>query len=113
MGNWISNESQLKHKATKFFITLYCKEASTGHVFIIRDSFPILNIDFVNALNSLVTREEIRAALFEMKPLKASGPNDLHAAFFSITRTLSVIRCVPWWQEFSKEVNWRLVRTKP
>lgn len=96
MGNWILDESRLKHMVIEFFRTLYCKEDFSCHAFTVRDRFSILSSDSVNALSRSVTKEEIPMALFDMKPLKVPSPDILHAAFFQLHWEWSPIRCVPW-----------------
>lgn len=53
-----------------------------GQVFKVYGRFSALTPNMFNILSTLITRDDIRATLFDMKPLKALGPNGLHVAFF-------------------------------
>ena len=44
--------------------------------------FPRLSEDQLLLLNNPYSVEEIKNALFEMAPFKATGPDDMHAGFF-------------------------------
>lgn len=80
-GNWISNEGQLKLMASKFFKCLYYKDTFSSCIFKTRGRFLMISPGMFIALGRPVTKEDIHAALFDMKPLKALGPDGLHAIF--------------------------------
>lgn len=41
-----------------------------------------LTMDMLNMLSAPITRDDIHVALFDRNPLKALGPDGLHATFF-------------------------------
>ncbi|KAG8490242.1 hypothetical protein CXB51_015567 [Gossypium anomalum] len=84
--NWL----QLGDRNTKFFIVSKAVEfferlyGETSY--ILRDtpcfSFPKLSLSEVSFLESDISNEEIKRALFDMAPLKAPGSDEYHALFF-------------------------------
>lgn len=65
----------------EFFENLY-GEASPILKDIPSSGFPCLNPSEITFLESSITNEEIKVALFDMAPLKAPGSDGFHAHFF-------------------------------
>lgn len=65
-----------------FFKGLYSKNIRSGRNFKVCGWFLELTTDILNALSSPVTKEDINAALFDMKPRKVPGLDGLYVAFF-------------------------------
>lgn len=84
MGEWIYEEGDIKEFIRSGFSGVYL----TSHV-VVATVDPI-NSRWQSRLSEVekdnisggVTKEEIKAALWSLKPFKARGPNDLHAGFF-------------------------------
>lgn len=88
-GQWCTDVASLEQMASSFFKRLCRSRYSPSLYLILRHTivggvglFPPLNHAEMESLNMPVTMEERRKALFDMKPLKAPGPDGLHAAFF-------------------------------
>lgn len=81
-GMWISDNLALPVMVRDYFISLYSADASPHPVYNHRGLFPTLPSGLWDSFNADVTVEEVRLALFDMKPLKAPGPDGLHALFF-------------------------------
>lgn len=83
-GNWILEESEVAFFVRQGFLTLF----STGLILVLRSvwlplSWPNrLNLEEVNHLDREVSSEEIKEALWTLKPFKAPGPDGLPAGFF-------------------------------
>ncbi|KAG8479043.1 hypothetical protein CXB51_029683 [Gossypium anomalum] len=78
-GEWIMDEEDLKQEAVNFYKNLYGKQPeSAGNIGC--GSFPILEPEAIQFLNSPISDEEIKKALFDMAPLKAPG-NDRFMLF--------------------------------
>lgn len=80
-GDWCFDQDILQSKAVEFFEWLY------GEAFPILSSssnfdFPRLTFTEIKFLNEAVSNEEIKKALFDMAPLKASGSDGFYAHFF-------------------------------
>ncbi|KAA3482563.1 LINE-type retrotransposon LIb DNA [Gossypium australe] len=78
---WCSDQNTLQNKAVEFFGKLY------GEVPIVsrddpNNSFSCLKPPEITFLNTAVSNEEIKKALFDMAPLKALGSDGFHALFF-------------------------------
>lgn len=50
--------------------------------FPIKGRFPKLEDDFIGSLNTKISVEEARQALFSMEPFKAPGVNGFHVKFY-------------------------------
>ncbi|KAK5832535.1 hypothetical protein PVK06_016337 [Gossypium arboreum] len=78
---WCSDQDNLSIKAVEFFENLY-DEAPP----VLRDTpssgFPSLNLSEISFLESTITNEEIKVALFDMAHLKAPRSDGFHAHFF-------------------------------
>ena len=84
MGEWITNDKEVTEFFRKGYISLY----STSHDTATR--IPHLSAQWhgrlseeaKSSLSTMVSSEEIKSALWSMKPYKAPGPDGLHAGFF-------------------------------
>ena len=83
-GSWITEERGVMEHFRRGFISLY----TTSHVEALRcPNHDVhwkvhLSDEDKNSIGALVTPEEIKDALWSMKPFKAPGPDGLHAGFF-------------------------------
>lgn len=81
-GGWCDDEERLREMAVSFFRNLdYC-DNSACLANAPRGLFPKLDHAQMEELRKDISNDEIRKALFDMKPLKAPGADGLHAAFF-------------------------------
>ena len=69
-GEWCSDTNVLKAEAVKFFSKLYSHDGEVYKPWGLRGSFPQLSREDYGALAREVSNEEIRAALFQIGPLK-------------------------------------------
>lgn len=83
-GDWIGNETDVVKHVRDGFIALYTK----GNVTSIRRTWQIpswqvcLSDEDCAYLSEPISDQEIKNAIWFMKPFKALGPNGLHAGFF-------------------------------
>lgn len=80
-GDWCSDQDVLQSKAVEFFEQLY---GESSPFLSSRPNFDFPNLTFteIKFLEKAVTNEEIKKALFDMAPLKASGSDGFHTHFF-------------------------------
>lgn len=80
---WVTDEENLKHKVAHYFRTLYSNDDMNEIIpFPLRGIFPNIHMDKLRSIESDITTEEIKEAIFSMGTLKAPGPDDFHAIFF-------------------------------
>lgn len=80
-GEWIFEPKVLKVKAVIFFQKLYREVSGPLGCFPL-SVFQSFNSKAVTFLERIVSKEEIKIALFDMVPLKALGSDGFHATFF-------------------------------
>ncbi|KAH1107994.1 hypothetical protein J1N35_011762 [Gossypium stocksii] len=78
---WCFDQDTLQSKAVEFFEKLY-GEAPSSMRSLLNFDFPVLSPSDISLLESTITDEEIKKALFDMAPLKALGSDGFHAHFF-------------------------------
>lgn len=81
-GNWVTNEADLASMVTSYFQHIYSIDLPMAPSTLPRGRFPSIPPADQFNLSQPIAIEEIRAALFEMKPLKSPGVDGLHALFF-------------------------------
>ncbi|KAA3487462.1 Retrovirus-related Pol polyprotein LINE-1 [Gossypium australe] len=81
LGEWIMDDGQLKLEAVNFYSNLYGEHPGPRRDFP-SVAFLCLKDEDFNILNRQVSNEEIKAALFNMAPLKAPRSDGLHALFY-------------------------------
>jgi hypothetical protein len=84
----------LGRMAKTFYRKLFSKKDSTSYSFPVRGLFPVEEQFQIDQLISQISDEEIKTALFEMKPFKAPGPDGFQAFFYQ-TRW-RIVRPVVW-----------------
>ncbi|KAA3453503.1 reverse transcriptase [Gossypium australe] len=80
-GEWCSEQDILSDEAVKFLENLYGENPSPMYN-IPSNIFPSLEEQDIDFLKKAVTNDEIKKALFNMAPLKASGSDGYHAHFY-------------------------------
>ncbi|KAA3472023.1 reverse transcriptase [Gossypium australe] len=80
-GDWCSDQNILQKKAVEFFGELY-GEVPTISRATSKNSFPHLKPSEIMLLETPISNEEIKKAMFDMAPLKAPGSDGYHALFF-------------------------------
>ncbi|KAK5793927.1 hypothetical protein PVK06_035106 [Gossypium arboreum] len=81
-GKWCYNEETLRTEAILCFQNLYTLEAHASGLFSVQMKFPFIETSLLNCIVRNLTSKEVRDALLEMAPLKASGADGLHAQFY-------------------------------
>ena len=87
MGNWIHLEAEVAHLVRQGFIALFCTSKGSAprrHWDIQSWNAFISDEESIISVNPIST-EEVKTALWTMKPFKAPGPDGLHARFFQRT----------------------------
>ena len=84
VGEWIHEESDIKEFIRSGFNGIYLtshENASREEPIILQCQTRLSDGD-KESIGGKVTEEEIKAALWSLKPFKAPGPDGLHAGFF-------------------------------
>lgn len=83
LGNWITDENEVKMHIKCGFEKLYSTELSLCPLSPPVSSFScyFLSDENCSSISNMVTNEEVRANLWSLKPFKAPGPDRLHAGF--------------------------------
>ena len=81
MGQVISDDTMLKDMVVRYFANIYCKESTGLPFYPYLGRFPSISGHIKEMIQAEVRDEDIRIALFEMKPLKAPGIDGLNALF--------------------------------
>ena len=84
LGNWITEEREVMEYFRSGFVKRYTTSHESGHrVPKLGNQWRAQLTDKVkSSLEGRVSIEEIKSALWSMKPYKAPSPNGLHAGFF-------------------------------
>jgi ribonuclease HI len=87
MGNWIHLESEIAALVRHGFMELFCTSMTSAprSVWSVNNWKACISVDDSLALSNPISLEEVKAALWTMKPFKAPGPDGLHAGFFQHT----------------------------
>ncbi|KAA3474645.1 reverse transcriptase [Gossypium australe] len=80
-GDWCSDQNILQNKAVEFFQKLYGEAPNTPED-TPNHGFPCIKPSEIRFLETPISNEEIKKALFDMAPLKAPGSDGYHALFF-------------------------------
>ena len=81
-NNWVWEEDQLKKLAVDFYKHLFTGDEVPNDEISFFSAFPDLENSHSSGLLEKVSDEEIRKAVFDMKPLKAPGPDGFQPYFF-------------------------------
>ena len=84
MGNWVHLESKIAMLVRQGFMDLFCtsKVSAPHSLWSINNWNACLSAKDCELLSLPITRVEVKAAFWSLKPFKAPGPNGLHAGFF-------------------------------
>ncbi|KAH1031337.1 hypothetical protein J1N35_043511 [Gossypium stocksii] len=80
--NWCYEEERLQLEVVNYFQNLYTIDAPSIGRFPIRERFPMIDLDMMEAMGRSLTGEEVRTTLFKMTPLKSPRVDGLHAQFY-------------------------------
>lgn len=81
-GEWVDNLEALKDLACSFFQRLYSLDMPTVPSYTVKGKFPPIKAFDMIYFQSSVSPDEVRAALFDIKPWKAPRPEGFQAGFF-------------------------------
>ena len=83
-GDWISEQSAVMDFIQNHFRNLFSSEMlfSSRHAPPTAANLPHLSVSDVQALSLPVLDEEIKNALWSLKPFKSLGPDGIHAGFY-------------------------------
>ncbi|XP_019166674.1 PREDICTED: uncharacterized protein LOC109162425 [Ipomoea nil] len=84
-GIWITDTEELRNLVQDFYINLFKKDTGTDLSRAVRGFFPVLDEVEWASFQREVTKEEVHAAVTDMSPWKAPGPDGLHAGFYQRT----------------------------
>lgn len=89
LWEWIEESGQLKGMVHDYYKELFQinNKWSVWNQFDI--TFPRIDIADLQRLNDQVSDEEVRTAVFSMKPWKSPGPDGFHARFY--LKSLSIV----------------------
>ena len=84
LGNWVTDPSLIKHIFKSYFANLFTTDFTSNY--LEPEPFPIplpnLKLEPLRSLALKPTPQEIKKALFELKPFKSPRPDGLHPYFF-------------------------------
>ncbi|XP_072084307.1 uncharacterized protein [Arachis hypogaea] len=80
-GNWVSDKITLKNMAFNFYFNLYSDDTPDSE-FILRNSFPTLPQDDLDAIGNMLSLSEVKDLIFNMGSLKAPGIDNIQAVFY-------------------------------
>ncbi|XP_058759648.1 uncharacterized protein LOC131632954 [Vicia villosa] len=89
-GDWITDQDDLKNHVTDFYKGLFASNNSWWSWKGSEICYPKLEVATVQELNKDISNDEVRKALFSMKPWKAPGTDGFPAGFYQ--RVWKVIR---------------------
>lgn len=81
-GTVCANEHEMASMATSFYSNMYASENTIGIDEVLSHIPPRVDAAMNNMLNAQYTNSEVKAALFQMFPTKAPGPDGFPAHFF-------------------------------
>lgn len=81
-GEWVQDTRMLKDMIRDHFIRIFTHEGAQDVDVRIRNGFPLIDRKEWDHISCEFSTDEIKRALFDMAPLKASGPDGFHAGFF-------------------------------
>ena len=84
VGNWLTDDTEVKEHIRNGFMNLYTTDLSWSTKSSVVSNFSccFFSDEIRDRIGSEVTMEEIRASLWALKPVKAPGPDGLHAGFY-------------------------------
>lgn len=87
VGSWLTQEEHIKIHIIDFYSSFYAADlTSCNRLFLIANS-QFVPTDIASTLIAPLNHREVVDAIFFSKPLKDSGPDDLH--LFSINDTMA------------------------
>lgn len=81
-GNWLYDEDAIRRHVVEYFYSLFHSENSIYQAYHVPNLFPSFEAHWLDGVVRPVLDEEIKRAIFSMKPLKAPGMDGLHAIFY-------------------------------
>lgn len=96
-GNWVQDEEDLKKMCFDYFSTIFTNDMQVVEPTTYIANFPELDTVDWDYINSEFRPEEVKKAVQDMAPLKAPGPDGLHAFFYQREWTVvgeSVVKLV-------------------
>lgn len=80
--HWCSDEAKLRLEDINYFVDLFTKDEEVLPQYLVTGKFPRMSPSEIQQLDSEVTIDEFKRAVFDMGLNKASGSDRLNAYFF-------------------------------
>jgi hypothetical protein len=80
----LEEEDQIKGMVNMFYVKLFTLNDNDSEWKKIQISFPPINNDITTQLQTAISDQEVKQAVFSMSPWKASGPDGFRLVFISI-----------------------------
>jgi hypothetical protein len=81
-GQWIEDVTDLQNLATNFYKKLFSNDRMSRPWSKTDISYPVLDSEVMTKLVEPISKEEVKRAIFNMKPWKAPGPDGFPAGFY-------------------------------
>jgi hypothetical protein len=81
-GQWIEDVTDLQNLATNFYKKLFSNDRMSRPWSKTDISYPVLDSEVMTKLVKPISKEEVKRAIFNMKPWKAPGPDGFPAGFY-------------------------------
>ena len=83
-GQWLEEEDQIKRMVNMFYVKLFTLNDNDSEWQKIKISFPRINNDIMTQLQTAISDQDVKHAVFSMNPWKAPGPDGFRLVFISI-----------------------------
>jgi len=101
-GQWLEEEDQIKRMVNMFYVKLFTLNDNDSEWQKIKISFPRINNDIMTQLQTAISDQDVKHAVFSMNPWKAPGPDGFRLVFISIRGKQLMQAHAVLWEEYRK-----------
>ncbi|KAF7811782.1 reverse transcriptase [Senna tora] len=81
-GEWVFEDETLKNMAVEYFTSLYTDDMTLQTPYYVDICFPSLDRNELLSCSKMISVEEVKEAIYSMRPFKSPGPDGLSPVFF-------------------------------